>query len=201
MGLVPVLVEPAIPEGSFAGVDQPVIEVSRSVALRPWDGGDAAAVMEAFQDPLIQRWHVRRADSVEEAAGWIERWQSEWHKESGAHWAVVDASSNLLLGRIALKSIDLYDGAADLAYWTVASARGYGVCSGSVIALARWAFGDMTFNRLELEHSVDNAASCRVADRAGFQYEGTRRRSARHADGWHDMHMHSLLSREFLSQD
>lgn len=190
---MPILVEPAIPEGSLASAHQPIIEVSRSVSLRPWDGGDAPAVVKAFQDPLIQRWHVRRADSVEEAAGWIERWRSEWNKESGAHWAVVDPSSDLLLGRMALKDIDLYDGTADLAYWTVASARGHGVCSNSVIALARWAFIEMTFNRLELEHSIDNAVSCRVAGKAGFQLEGTRRSSAHHADGWHDMHVHGLV--------
>lgn len=190
---MPILVEPSIPEGSLFGIEQPVIEVSRSVSLRPWVNGDAAAVMEIFQDPLIQRWHVKRADSIEEAAGWIGGWQSEWPKESGAHWAVVDSGSDRLLGRIALKNIDLYDGTADLAYWMAASARGYGVCPNSVVALARWAFDEVAFNRLELEHSVDNAASCRVADKAGFQTEGIRRESARHADGWHDMHVHSLL--------
>lgn len=192
-GLVPILIEPTIPEGSFVDAEQPVIGVSRSIVLRPWNGGDAAAVVEAFQDPLIQRWHVRRPDSVEEAAGWIEGWQSEWHKESGAHWAVVDPSSDLLLGRIGLKGIDLYDGTAELVYWMTVPARGHGVCSDSVIALSRWAFDDMTFNRLELEHSVDNVASCRVAGKAGFQVEGTRRMSARHADGWHNMHVHSLI--------
>ena len=191
--VVPTLVRPAIPEGSLVSARQPVIEVSTSVSLRPWDGRDAAAVVEAFQDPLIQRWHVRRADSVEEAAGWIEQWRSEWNKECGAHWAVVDSSSDLLLGRIALKKIDLYDGTADLAYWTVASARGRGVCSTSVLALARWAFRELAFHRLEIEHSIENAVSCRVAGKAGFQLEGTRRRSARHADGWHDMHVHSLV--------
>ena len=71
-GLVPILIEPTIPEGSFVDAEQPVIGVSRSILLRPWVGGDAAAVVEAFQDPLIQRWHVRCPDSVEEAAGWIE---------------------------------------------------------------------------------------------------------------------------------
>lgn len=190
---MPVLVEPSIPEGSLSGVEQPIIEVSPSLSLRPWSNGDAAAVMKIFQDPLIQRWHVRRADSIEEAAGWITGWQSEWPKESGAHWAVVDSGSDRLLGRIALKDIDRYDGTADLAYWMSASSRGRGICPKSVVALANWAFDEMAFNRLELEHSVDNSASCRVAEKAGFQTEGTRRGAARHADGWHDMHVHSLL--------
>jgi len=44
-------------------------------------------------------------------------------------------------------------------------------------------------HRLELTHSVANAASCRVALRAGFVLEGTRRAEGLRTDGWHDMHL------------
>ncbi|WP_326839311.1 GNAT family N-acetyltransferase [Rhodococcus sp. AQ5-07] len=46
---------------------------------------------------------------------------------------------------------------------------------------------------MELEHSIHNPRSCRVATKAGFNEEGVRRGSARHADGWHDMHVHARL--------
>lgn len=36
--------------------------------LRPWQLSDAEAVVRAFADPEIQRWHVRRFDSVKEGA-------------------------------------------------------------------------------------------------------------------------------------
>lgn len=39
-----------------------------------------------------------------------------------------------------------------------------------------------------------NAASCRVALKAGFAAEGTRRSAALHADGWHDMHLHARIA-------
>lgn len=48
-------------------------------------------------------------------------------------------------------------------------------------------------HRLELAHSVRNPASCRVADKAGYRLEGTKRQEGRHADGWHDMHPHARL--------
>ncbi len=38
------------------------------------------------------------------------------------------------------------------------------------------------------------ASSVRVAVKAGFRPEGIRRGAAMHADGWHDMHVHSLLA-------
>ena len=46
----------------------------------------------------------------------------------------------MLLGRVALKALDLQDGTADLAYWMVAAARDQGLCTTSVIALCQWAF-------------------------------------------------------------
>ncbi|MET7707718.1 GNAT family protein [Micromonospora sp. NPDC005413] len=54
-------------------------------------------------------------------------------------------------------------------------------------------------HRLALEHSTANTASCRVATRAGFRAEGVLRGSVRHADGWHDMHLHALLATDSVS--
>ncbi|MFI7162061.1 GNAT family protein [Rhodococcus erythropolis] len=59
--------------------------------------------------------------------------------------------------------------------------------------MSEWAFREVGFHRLELEHSIHNPRSCRVATKAGFNEEGVRRGSARHADGWHDMHVHARL--------
>ena len=49
------------------------------------------------------------------------------------------------------------------------------------------------FNRLNVHHSTANTASCRVAERSGYRLEGTLRRAIKHADGWHDWHIHSRL--------
>ena len=48
--------------------------------------------------------------------------------------------------------------------------------------------------RLENVHAVENMASCRVADKAGFALEGTLRSAMLHADGWHDMHLHAAIA-------
>ena len=47
-----------------------------------------------------------------------------------------------------------------------------GVASLAVDAACRWAFATLPVDRIELCHAVENAASGRVAQKAGFTYEG-----------------------------
>jgi [ribosomal protein S5]-alanine N-acetyltransferase len=190
---VPSLVTSTVPVGSIATRPQPTLTAGSGVLLRPWSLGDAQAVMDAYQDEAIQRWHVQRADSLTETREWIAGWQGGWAAETGAHWAVVDVESGILLGRAALKHLKFADGTADVAYWTVPAARGKGVCPRAVDAMASWAFGVAGFHRLDLEHAVANTASCRVAGKTGFAVEGVRRSAWLLADGRHDVHAHARL--------
>jgi RimJ/RimL family protein N-acetyltransferase len=182
-----------VPIGSLAFQEQPTLVAEGGLLLRPWVVGDAAAVREVYQDPAIQRWHVQRADSDAEAEEWIAGWQGEWPAEKGAHWAVVDRGSGLLLGRAALKAMNFWDGVAHVAYWTAPVARGEGVCPRAVEAMVAWAFDSCGFQRLDLDHATENTASCRVAEKTGFALESVRRSVWLLADGRHDAHLHTRL--------
>ncbi|MFE9094660.1 GNAT family N-acetyltransferase [Streptomyces sp. NPDC007264] len=190
---MPYLTQPVLPAGTLAGTAQPTLATGDGLVLRPWTPEDAPAVHAAFQDPLMHQWHVRAADSEDEADGWIEEWLGEWAEERRAQWAVVDAAGGRLLGRVALRDIVLADGTAEVAYWTVAAARGRGVAARATERLARWALDETGFHRLELLHALRNEASCRVAAKTGFALEGTKRSAVLHPDGWHDMHLHARL--------
>lgn len=191
---VPNLFPPALPAGSLSSSVQPRIPVTGAALLRPWILDDAAATVEAFDDAAIRRWHVSRADSIDEARDLIVLWQSGWPRESEANWALIDAHTDGLLGRVALKGLDLHDATAEVDYWMCPAARGTGLCTEAVKALSQWAFGPAGLHRLTLSHSTENPASCRVAIKAGFPAEGVRRGAALHADGWHDMHAHARLA-------
>ena len=193
MAGMPDLTQPVLPAGTLSRIPQPTLPTGDGLVLRPWRAEDAPAVHEAFQDPLIHQWHIRRADSEEEVRGWIAEWQGDWTGERTAQWAVADEASGRLLGRVGLRQIELLDGAAEVAYWTHAAARGQGVAVRATTALTHWALEEIGFERLELLHSVFNEASCRVAAKAGFALEGTKRRALLHPDGWHDMHLHARV--------
>lgn len=172
---------------------QPVIS-AEGLVLRPWDLADAPAVLDAFSDPDIQRWHVRAASSLEEVNNWIASWVADRSAGRHAHWAVTDTAANKLLGRASIKNLEFDSGQGGLAYWTVPDCRRHGVATRAINALSQWAFQEIGFHRLALTHSVHNTASCRTAVGTGFVLEGIQRRAGLHRDGWHDMHLHARLS-------
>lgn len=185
---MPSLVEPTIAAGSLSAAAQPVL-VAGSITLRPWTGNDLPALLAAYAEPEIQRWHARSM-SPDEASRWIAEASEAWRSETAASWAV-DVGGTLQ-GRMTLK-LNLIDEAAEAAYWTRAAASGRGIASGALRLATTWAF-TAGLHRVELEHSTRNPTSCRVAAKAGFFSEGTRRGSVRHSDGWHDMHVHGRIS-------
>jgi ribosomal-protein-alanine N-acetyltransferase len=172
--------------------EQPVLTGEGDLVLRPWRPDDAAAVLEAHSDPVIQRWHRRSMDSVEEAQALIASWADEWTAETRACWAVTD-NAGTRLGRLSLRTT-LGLGTGEVGYWVLPVARGAGVAPRAVQAATAWALGDLGLHRIELVHSVANHASCRVAAKAGYELEGTMRGALLHVDGWHDMHLHARIA-------
>ena len=189
---MPDLVPPVVPAGVLRAAAQPTLHTGDGLTLRPWLAADAHTVWRAFADPAIQRWHARRIDSADEALAWVAQWHDRWRDETDACWAVT-GTGGVVLGRGALRNIDLTSGQAACAYWVLPAARGCGVAPRAVGALAGWAFGQVGLHRLEIVHAVVNTASCRVAAKSGFALEGTMRSSMLHDDGWHDMHLHARL--------
>ncbi|HET6743957.1 MAG TPA: GNAT family N-acetyltransferase [Kribbella sp.] len=189
---MPLLVDPALPEGTLRDVTQPHLAAGDGLVLRPWKVSDAAVVRTAFNCPDIQRWHVRRLDTLEEAREWAGQWSDRWQSETAASWAAV-GEDDQPLGQVGLRNISLAEGSASLSYWVTPASRGRAIAARSVEALSAWAFGQIGFNRVDLHHSTANTASCRVAERTGYRLEGTLRQAVKHADGWHDWHLHGRL--------
>jgi RimJ/RimL family protein N-acetyltransferase len=187
---MPPLIASVLAPGTLAGTLQPTLD-GYGLLLRPWRDSDARAVVDAYRDPEVQRWVRHRVDPVE-APAWIADWHARWVNEAGAGWAVVDAE--VVVGFVGLPRINLHEGAAELAYWTCAPARGRGIAYRAGMILVDWAERVMSFHRVELSHAVANTRSCTVAQRLGFDLEGVRRRQGRHADGWHDMHWHARVA-------
>jgi RimJ/RimL family protein N-acetyltransferase len=164
--------------------------------LRPWATTDADAVRAAFAPPDM----ARQAPEPMDAAGAAERWLAARVDEfgSGRGWsfAVVDGRDvvGTVVGNVAVTDVSRRHDTGWVSYWTVGSARGRGVASAAVAAVAAWALDEGGLFRLELGHRTNNPASCAVARRAGFPVEGLERQKLRYDGERFDVELHARLA-------
>lgn len=189
---MPPLTPAAVPAGTLAQAAQPELPADGGLMLRPWTAADAAVLVSLYADPAVQRWHSFAVDTEDEAREVIGRWRGRWTSETAAHWAVT-AGEGSVIGRVGLLRMSLRQGTGECVYSTMPTVRGQGVAVRAVDALCQWTFG-IGLHRIVLRHSLRNPASCRVAAKAGFAAEGIERDGERHADGWHDMEVHSRIA-------
>lgn len=181
---------PVVSVGTMSSRVQPGLSLDE-LQLRPWELDDVPVLVAAYNDPAIQRWHARSMTEAE-AVDQVGAWNAGWASETAGHWAVTTAGE--VVGRMAVRTIDLVEGLGTIGYWVAPAGRGRGIAPRTLRAVSAWALRDLGLHRIELEHSTVNTASCRVAVKAGYLLESTKRSSALHTDGWHDMHLHVLLS-------
>ena len=86
----------------------------------------------------------------------------------------------------------------ELAYWTASAARGRGLATAGLRHAAAFALGERGAERLWVEIEPGNAASHRVAEKAGFTREGVLRAHCRDRRTGlrHDCVVYSLLPGE-----
>jgi RimJ/RimL family protein N-acetyltransferase len=81
------------------------------------------------------------------------------------------------VGSIELRVIDHEHAIGELGYWAAPEARGRGLTTRAVRLVSHWAIAELGAQRLQIRADVENVPSCRVAERAGFSFEGVLRSS------------------------
>ena len=134
--------------------------------LRAWRDDDLADLVRCCNDPDVRRFippipiPYTEADGRAFMAG----------TSDGLSLCIADAQTDLLLGAIGIRILDV--GAAQLGYWVAPEARRRGVATQALTLVARWATAHLRLERVQLFTDVENPASMRVAERAGFSREG-----------------------------
>ena len=109
-----------------------------------------------------------------EAAAWVERQAAAFAGGTQFDF-VVESADGRFLGACGLNQIDTVNRRANLGYWVRSTATRRGVATRAVRRVAEWAFANTDLNRLEIVVSTRNAASLRVAQKAGAAREGVQR--------------------------
>jgi RimJ/RimL family protein N-acetyltransferase len=172
------------------------MESPPQVLLRRFRGDDARALLEAAREsreqifPWLPWCHEGYVLADSEA--WIARCATTWENGTEYNFAIVDGADRLL-GGCGLNQVRPEHRVANLGYWVRTSSTGRGVATAAVRRLADFAFRETDLARLEIVVALGNAASHRVAVKAGALREGVARDRLYAHGASHDAVVYALL--------
>ncbi len=164
--------------------------------VRPVRPGDADAVTETLTDGRTQRWlPVPIGTAPVDGHAWCtELAEERRHSGAGDHYGIVRREDDRLIGVLWTKRTDWVARSTEMSYAIAAPARGFGVAGEAVVGVAIALILEHGFQRIELRVAPGNTASRRVAEKAGFVYEGLLRNAAHVHSGRVDLEMWSLVA-------
>lgn len=173
--------------------------------VRQLAGGDATAVAEVLADKQTQRWLPPLLDGAPAAAGDepgvidAHAWCTEVAavrraRGEGDHYGMVRREDEALVGCVWIIHTDWVTRITEVGYAVAPHARGFGLAAEAVDGVSIALLLEHGFQRIELRVAPGNVASRRVAEKAGFTYEGLLRNAGHVHGGRVDLEVWSLVT-------
>jgi ribosomal-protein-serine acetyltransferase len=109
---------------------------------------------------------------------------------------VAPTAGEAIVGVLGFHGIDWANRSTSIGYWLAEAAQGQGTMTQAVAALVEHALNGWQLNRVEIRADIENLRSRALAERLGFQREGTLRQSARVGGRYVDHVVYSMLAVE-----
>jgi RimJ/RimL family protein N-acetyltransferase len=163
--------------------------------VRPLVRQDAAGVTVTLADRQTQRWlpYPVGQGPTDGLAWCTELAEERRHSGTGDHYGIVRREDDRLVGLLWTRRTDWMARSTEAAYAVSAEARGFGVAAEALDVLAIALLLEHDFQRIEMRVAPGNTASRRVAEKAGFVYEGLLRNAGHVHSGRVDLEMWSMV--------
>lgn len=164
--------------------------------IRKWELSDASELSAALSNKKVQdnlRDGLPYPYTEEDGKGYISAMLSADENETFAFAITVD---NKVVGSIGVfRQGNIHRQTGELGYYIAEEYWGKGIMTEAVMQICEYVFDKSDIIRIYAEPFSYNIASCRVLEKAGFQYEGTLRSNAVKNGKILDMKMYSLIRR------
>jgi [ribosomal protein S5]-alanine N-acetyltransferase len=177
----------------------PVLETER-LRLRQIEIADALQVLELFSHPEVMQYKsMSVVPELEVAESWIRWIGKKYAEQSALRWGITFKQSDKVIGSVGLRDWDRRVNSAEVGYDLAYAYWNQGIMTEALKAALRFGFEQMQVNRAQAMVVLGNAASLRVLGKLGFQHEGICRDAWCENEQYQDLHLLSLLRREFMA--
>ncbi len=133
-------------------------------------------------------------------AEWIMTHADVWERDRGLALAIcLRTASDALIGAISLQ-LSVPHSNGELGYWIAVGSWGQGYATEAARALTAYAFTTLALHRVQGRHFTRNAASGRVLQKLGMQFEGVRRDACLRWNRFEDVAVYAILVQEWADK-
>ena len=100
-------------------------------------------------------------------------------------------------GLIGFKDSDYDNEKTEIGYWLSEAFQHKGIVTLACQKLIKFAFDELQMNRIQIKVAEANTKSRNIPERLGFHFEGIERCGEKHANGYFDLCVYSLLKSEY----
>lgn len=166
-------------------------------ALDPADGPDLWEAVESSR-PSLSLWlpWVPFNTSLETSQRYTEFCAQEWDAGKSLRFAIRSNETGKFLGVVSLDNCVHLHRNCDLGYWLRTESTGQGLMTEAARLCITFGFQTLGLRRIRCAAARENAASLRVINKLGFQFEGYARQAELVGDRWVDHAVFSLLHQD-----
>ena len=165
------------------------------IVLRRSEERDVPLIAGASDDPETRKWLDDEPLTAERQRDLVARGRERWRSGRAAPFVIADATTDVALGLVNVQLDD--EEVAGLAVSVFPDARRRGVGSRALRLAADWATRELGVQRVFAEAAVENVASIRAIEKAGFHREGVLRAHCKTHGRRHDCVMFSFVPSDF----
>ena len=156
------------------------------ITLRKPHLDDTQAVFDGCQDPLIPRFTAISSDySMAHALDYVQRTDASVRTQRELPFVIEHGNGDdrTFAGTISFHSLRVKNSVGELGYWMSASMRGKGIATTAARMLTDFGFASIGFKRIEALVDIENIASAKLLESAGYDREGLLKNKVTRDDG------------------
>lgn len=164
------------------------------------DDAEALSAMTSRDEIYATTYNIRRDFDVNHAKWWIKFNANCRRTGSSYEFGIFDCKTDRLIGNVGIVNVNNCCRHATLAYYVHPEKWGQGIATAAGRIALSYAFGQLRLNRVGAISMTHNAASRRVLEKLGFEFEGIARQEIMKDDKFYDVAHYGLLRDDYFSK-
>ena len=169
------------------------IETERLI-LRRFSEQDAKEIYEGYVNQKDFLYYTNKEKrTLEEEIESLKGIDEKYNNPEYYNWLITTKTDKKIIGAINL-NVDNYNESVEFNYAVDDRYKGKGYMTEALEAVKNYCLNEVKVNRIFGGCEINNLASKRVMEKCSFIYEGTLRNYLKLKDGYHDMHLYSIIN-------